>query len=160
MMIRIRDATEADAGVVAEFNARLATETEGKTLGRDRLNPGVRAILADPAGRGRYFLAEIGDEVVGQLAVTYEWSDWRNGWFWWFQSVYVRPESRQAGVFTAMYDHVLSLARDRDDVCGLRLYVDDRNSAAQAVYAARGMARAGYQVMELDFRQPDNGETA
>jgi len=153
MSLHIRDATPADAGLVAEFNLKLAAESEGKTLDRDWLEPGVRAILDDP-GRGRYFLACNGDQVVGQLSITYEWSDWRNGWFWWFQSVYVTAAARRSGTFSALYDHVYQLAKARDDVCGLRLYVDERNRDAQQVYAARGMTQAGYHVMEIDFRSP------
>ena len=157
MTVQIRDATVADAPLVADFNARLATESEGKVLDRTRLEPGVRAILEDPHGRGRYFLAYEDDTILGQLSITYEWSDWRNGWFWWFQSVYVVAEARQRGVFTKLFDHVLTMAQARSDVCGLRLYVDDRNEGAQRVYAARRMQRAGYHVMELDFRSPPKG---
>lgn len=156
MSILIRDATVDDAALVAEFNEKLAAESEHKILDRSRLEPGVRAILGDPA-RGRYFLACDGPEVLGQLSVTYEWSDWRNGWFWWFQSVYVIPAARRAGIFSALYDHVFTMAEQRADVCGLRLYVDNSNTSAQATYAARGMSPAGYHVMEIDFRSPAKG---
>ncbi|NNF60837.1 MAG: GNAT family N-acetyltransferase [Gammaproteobacteria bacterium] len=154
MTIVIRDGTPADTAIVAEFNARLAAESEGKQLDGARLEAGVAAILGDPDGRGRYFLACEGAEVIGQLSITREWSDWRDGWFWWFQSVYVAQHARQRGVFTALYDHVHRLARASSDVCGLRLYVDDHNEDAQRVYEARGLQRAGYHIMELDFRQP------
>src|SRR4051794_35731715 len=103
--MRIRPATPADLDVVCDYNARLAFESEGKTLDRTLLRPGVAAVLAD-AHKGRYFLAEIDGQVVGQMAMTYEWSDWRNGWFWWIQSVYVHAEQRRRGVFAGLYRHV------------------------------------------------------
>ncbi|MDH3647724.1 MAG: GNAT family N-acetyltransferase [Gammaproteobacteria bacterium] len=158
MTLTIRDATPADADLVVEFNAKLAAESEGKTLDPDHIGPGVRSLLEDPA-RGRYFLACDNGQVVGQLCITYEWSDWRNGWFWWFQSVYVIRAARRTGTFSALFDHVRQMAETRDDVCGLRLYVDDDNRDAQRVYAARGMARAGYHVMEIDFRSPQRKGT-
>ena len=101
----VRAATPADAPLVIEFNRRLAEESEGKTLDPAVLGPGVRAALADPR-KALYFLAEAEGSVAGQMMVTYEWSDWRNGWLWWIQSVYVRPEARRRGVFRALFEHV------------------------------------------------------
>jgi GNAT superfamily N-acetyltransferase len=143
----IRRATVDDAEVVAEFNRLLAQESEGKTLDPATLVPGVRAGLEDPR-KSLYFLAEEGGRVLGQLAVTFEWSDWRNGWFWWIQSVYVRPEARRAGVFRALYAHVERLAREDPEVIGLRLYVENGNHAAQQTYQRLGMRPAGYFVLE------------
>jgi GNAT superfamily N-acetyltransferase len=143
----IRRATVDDTEVVAEFNRLLAEESEGKTLDPDKLIPGVRAGLEDPR-KSLYFLAEEGERVLGQLAVTFEWSDWRNGWFWWIQSVYVRPEARRAGVFRALYAHVERLAREDPEVIGLRLYVENGNHAAQQTYQRLGMHPAGYFVLE------------
>ncbi|MBX9579938.1 MAG: GNAT family N-acetyltransferase, partial [Gemmataceae bacterium] len=94
MSLHIRRATPADAPVVADFNAALAWESEGKRLGPAVLAAGVAAVLADPA-KGFYTLAERAGEVVGQVLVTYEWTDWRNGWYWWVQSVYVRADARR-----------------------------------------------------------------
>src|SRR4051794_30784856 len=101
----LRRAVPADAPVVVEFNRLLAQESEGKALDPAVLSAGVAAALADPA-RGLYFLAEQDGQVLGQILITTEWSDWRNGWFWWIQSVYVRPEARRRGVFRALFEHV------------------------------------------------------
>ncbi len=147
MTIRVRDAVPADAGAVIDFNLRLAQESEGKTLDPALVAPGVRAVLADPAN-GRYFLAEENGLIVGQMATTQEWSDWRNGWFWWFQSVYVRPEARRRGVFRALAEHVQQAAGNDPAVIGLRLYVDDANHAAQETYLRLGLKRTGYLVLE------------
>src|SRR5689334_15390971 len=105
LSLRVRPATVADAEVVAEFNRLLALESEGKALDLQLLLPGVRAGLVDPS-KCRYFVAEQDGKIVGQMAITYEWSDWRNGWFWWIQSVYVRPEARRQGVFRTIYRHI------------------------------------------------------
>jgi GNAT superfamily N-acetyltransferase len=143
----VRQAAPADAAVVAEYNRRLAWETEDKVLDPAQLQPGVDAVLAD-ANRGVYFVAEDGGEVVGQLAITYEWSDWRNGWFWWIQSVYVREDRRQAGVFRLLYEHVAALAKERGDVIGLRLYVEANNERAQRTYQRLGMEVIPYKILQ------------
>lgn len=143
----IRRATPADAALVTDFNLRLALESEGKALDRALLSAGVAAALADP-GKALYFLAEEGGTVVGQTMVTTEWSDWRNGWFWWVQSVYVVPPARRSGVFRALYEHVHQAARADPAVVGLRLYVEQDNHAAQGTYSRLGMTRTGYLVFE------------
>ena len=147
MTIHVRDATGDDAALVCDFNARLARESEGKELDLALLRPGVAAVLAD-RHKGRYFIAEDDGQVVGQLAITFEWSDWRNGWFWWVQSVYVVPEARRRGVFRALYRHVEQAARADPEVIGIRLYVERENTAAHGTYLKMGMAWAGYHVME------------
>jgi ribosomal protein S18 acetylase RimI-like enzyme len=149
MPLAIRSATQADAPVVVEFNRRLAEETEGKTLDVAVLTTGVQAALADPA-KARYFVAEEGGVVVGQMMITTEWSDWRNGWIWWIQSVYVRAEARRRGVFRTLYRHVYQMARGDPNVIGLRLYVEAENHAAQQTYRQLGMEQTGYLVFDRD----------
>lgn len=152
MTLTVRDARPEDGENIAAFNAAMALETENRTLDPGLLGPGVAAVLAD-ASRGRYWVAEIDDEPAGQLMITYEWSDWRNGTLWWIQSVYIPERYRRQGVFTALYRHVEALARDAGDCCGIRLYVEESNERAQRTYAALGMTRPGYAVMEVDFRK-------
>ena len=155
MGISIRNAAITDAPIIARNNASMAEETEGRTLHPDSIGPGVAALLADP-GKGRYWVAEADGQIVGQLMVTYEWSVWRNGTLWWIQSVYVAPDFRRQGVFSALYHHVESLAAAQPDVCGLRLYVEDNNHRAQRTYAALGMVKPGYVVMQSMFDKRDN----
>ena len=149
MTVEIRPATLSDLETIVEFNARLAQETEGVDLDRDRLRAGVAAMLRDQS-LGLYFIAETGSGPAGQLGLTFEWSDWRNGMFWWLQSVYVRPEFRRKGVLRALYCHVLEMAKDRG-VCGIRLYVEKENRTAQEAYRQLGMARAVFHMYEVDF---------
>ena len=148
--MEIRTAIAAEAPTIARFNARMARETEGIDLDGNRLLDGVRAVFERPE-RGWYLVAVESGEVLGQLMVTFEWSDWRNGVFWWIQSVYVEPEARGRGVYKALYAELLRRARADGGVCGVRLYVEKHNQRAQEVYARQGMRRAGYDLFEVDF---------
>ena len=150
MVLTVRDALPEDAAVLVAYNSAMAEETEGKSLDPDRIGPGVANLLAD-SRRGRYWVAESGGAVVGQIMVTYEWSDWRNGNLWWIQSVYVHPDWRRKGVFSALYHHVESLASADPDAIGLRLYVEENNTRAQHTYEALGMVKPRYLVMEALF---------
>jgi len=150
MTMTIRDADAGDSAVIAENNIAMAKETEERALQREKIVPGVVAALADP-DKGRYWIAEEDGQIVGQIMVTLEWSDWRNGSFWWIQSVYVHPDFRRRGVFSALYRHVESLALRTSGVCGLRLYVEKDNLRAQQTYVTLGMHLPGYQVMEVEF---------
>ena len=147
MSVAVRRAGPGDAAVIAEFNHRLADETEGKALDPAVLRAGVEAGLADEA-KALYFVAEEDGAVVGQLMLTREWSDWRNGWMWWIQSVYVRAEARRRGTFRALYQFVYEAARMDPGVIGLRLYVEHANAQAQQTYERLGMTRTGYLVFE------------
>ena len=145
--MEIRDAGLSDAETVVDFNRRLARETENKELSLDDLIPGVRQALQQP-DQCRYFVACLDGRIVGQIMLTYEWSDWRNGQIWWIQSVYVPAEYRRLGVFRALYQHVEQLARSTPGVVGLRLYVERHNAAALDVYRRMGLGDAGYVVLE------------
>ena len=146
----VRLAILADWEIIADYNSRLATETEGKKLDSSTIAAGVQALLANPQ-HGRYFVACIGNRIVGQMMHTREWSDWRNGEIWWLQSVYVHPEYRRCGVFRALFRHLEKLAESTPNVIGLRLYAEKHNSKAFEVYRSLGLEHAGYVVMERFF---------
>jgi len=148
--IVIRAAKADDWQRLADGNTAMARESEGKMLDAARIASGVRAVLAD-ADKGRYYIAEIDGSYAGQAMVTREWSDWRDGWFWWFQSVYVLPEHRRRGAFRGLYHHVRAAAKAAGNVCGLRLYVERENHAALKTYRALNMVDAGYALMEEDW---------
>jgi GNAT superfamily N-acetyltransferase len=148
MDLLIRRATPADADTVARFNAALAWESEGKRLVPAVLASGVRKVLADPA-KGFYTLAERNGEVVGQVMVTFEWSDWRDGWYWWIQSVFVRQDARRGGVFRALFEHLKRQALADPGVIGLRLYLERGNDRARRTYLALGMEAEPYELMGL-----------
>ncbi|HEY1380076.1 MAG TPA: GNAT family N-acetyltransferase [Gemmataceae bacterium] len=148
MPLTVRTATPADVAVIVEYNCRLGRETEHTELDPATVAAGAAAAIADPARKGPYFLACDGDDVVGQTQVTFEWSDWRNGWFWWVQSVYVRADYRGRGVFRTLYEHVRQQARQAGDVVGVRLYVERDNRPAQETYRRMGMTELPFFLMQ------------
>lgn len=143
----IRNATVDDARALADFNRRMALETEGLSLPPPVSLSGVKAVFEDPA-RGFYVVAEAHRDLVAALMITREWSDWRDGEWWWIQSVYVRPSFRRRGVYRSLHRHVTDCAERAPNVCGLRLYVERENRAAQQTYAMLGMRETRYKVFE------------
>lgn len=146
----IRTGTLADVETIAEFNEAMAAETEDKSLDGETLRAGVRSMM-EPPERGFYLVAEREGQVVGSLMITTEWSDWRNGTFWWVQSVYVRPDARRQGVYSELYAEVKRRAASTDDVCGVRLYVEKDNVPARATYETLGMTETAYRMYEEEF---------
>jgi GNAT superfamily N-acetyltransferase len=146
----IRPARLDDVETLVGFSAAMASETEGRSLDRERLRRGTQAVFDSP-DRGFYLVAEAAGQVVGQLLITYEWSDWRNGVFWWIQSVYVEPAWRRRGVYRRMHEYILEQAQACKDVCGVRLYVEGDNRDAQTAYQRIGMTPTSYRVFEDDF---------
>ena len=153
MDILIRNAEPTDWAAIAEFNRALAAETEDKELDWNTVAAGVRKVLGDTE-KGRYFIAESGGRIVGMTMITYEWSDWRDGWIWWIQSVYVQPDFRGAGVFARLYRHIGAQAGE-SGVRAVRLYVLESNTRARAIYARLGMRESGYRVLESGDSQPE-----
>ena len=147
MDIPYRDANIRALLDIVDFQVLMARETENVELNRHIVTRGVEAVFEDRS-LGRYFVAQIGDEIAASLLVTPEWSDWRNGLVWWIQSVYVVPEFRRRGVYAGLWEHVRTLAARNESVKGIRLYVDRRNTAAQDVYRRLGMNGDHYQVFE------------
>lgn len=146
--MEIRIAQAKDVQNLIEFNQAMALETEGKMLETEVLSRGVNAVFED-SEKGFYVVAEHEDgRIVGGLMFTFEWSDWRNGWFWWIQSVYVLPEFRGNQIYAMLYDFVKAKAKNRGDVCGFRLYVEKENFKAQKVYENCGMDATHYLMYE------------
>jgi GNAT superfamily N-acetyltransferase len=147
--VRIRPAEPGDLDAIAAANIALADETEGVRLEANTIRDGISSIL-DGRAPGHYWVAEHNGRFVGQLLITFEWSDWRNRMVWWIQSVYVMPDARKSGVFRSLYEHVRREAQAAQ-AGGLRLYVDVTNTRAQAVYAGLGMKGDHYRVFEDMF---------
>lgn len=145
--ITIRIASSSDIDSLIAFNQAMALETEGKKLDAKILSAGVGAVFADEK-KGFYVVAESENKIVGGLMITFEWSDWRNAWFWWIQSVYILPEARGKRVYSLLYDFVRARAVAEGNVCGFRLYVETENGHARAVYEKVGMESSHYLMYE------------
>jgi GNAT superfamily N-acetyltransferase len=145
--ILIRIAQASDVGSLVAFNQAMARETEGKELDPEILSAGVSAVFADEK-KGFYVVAESGNKIVGGLMITYEWSDWRNAWFWWIQSVYILPEARGKKIYSRLYDFVRARAAAEKNICGFRLYVETENKHARTVYEKVGMEGSHYLMYE------------
>ena len=150
----VRQASRTDLDSIVAFSAAMALETEGRTLDEVRLREGTLSLLDSPA-HGFFMVAEVPhtepSQLVGQLMITFEWSDWRNAVFWWVQSVYVAPTWRRQGVYRLMHDEIVAQAKADPKVCGIRLYVEQDNRTAQTVYQRVGLAPSAYKVYEQDF---------
>jgi len=136
-----------DIPALADFNIAMARETENKILSPPKVKAGMREVIRRP-DHGFYLVAELNGRIAGSLLITREWSDWRNGVFWWIQSVYVPPEFRKRGIYRALYDAVKARAKSNPEVCGFRLYVERNNSAARSVYSRLGMTETEYRIYE------------
>jgi GNAT superfamily N-acetyltransferase len=140
----------SDADTIVRFNVAMAAETEGIALKREIISAGVRGMFDDPS-KGFYLIAELAGKPAGQLMITMEWSDWRDGYFWWIQSVYVDPGCRKRGVFTALFGRVRQDAR-KWGACGIRLYVFRANARAKVTYESLGMKDRSYDLYEMLFK--------
>ncbi len=150
--LHVREAGPADAEQVMKFSLACARDSENLELDRDTVRAGVENALNDPA-KGRYFLAEIDGAPAGQVMLTREWSDWRNTWIWWLQSVYVNTEVRGKGVFAAIYSHIEELASEAG-AASIRLYVDKGNTAAERAYIKAGFELDHYNQMAKNLKRP------
>lgn len=145
----IKTGTQDEVRDIAQFQVDMALESEGTVLDINTLIPGVSAAVADPQ-KGIYLVAVEGAETIGSLLLTKEWSDWNNSFYWWIQSVYVKPEHRRKGVYRALYDRAKDMAR-RDGATQIRLYVDKTNLRGQQTYQALGMHESHYLMYEEEL---------
>ena len=150
MNLIIRKASNNDINTIVTFNYLMAKETETILLDKNIVKLGVKSVITDPS-KAQYWIAENNNKIIGQLMITYEWSDWRNGNMWWISSVYVTENFRRRGVFSALYKHIEHMAKENLGCCGIRLYIEKHNERAQKTYLSLGMNDAGYDVMEVDF---------
>ena len=154
-----RPAQEGDADTLIQFAMAMARETEQRELSAETISQGVKSLLKNPR-YGFYVVAESQSEIAGSLMVTTEWSDWRNGLFWWIQSVYVKPAYRRQGIYRSLYKYIKQRVTREGNVCGLRLYVERKNTVAQSTYQSLGMTETPYKVYEeeLPWHQDPSAE--
>ncbi|GAB1404228.1 hypothetical protein DSECCO2_607380 [anaerobic digester metagenome] len=145
--VSIRYATKDDIDFIIDSQLNMALETENLSLQKTTVSAGVEGVFTNPH-KGFYLVAVAGEKPIACLMITAEWSDWRNAWMWWIQSVYVLPEWRRNGVFGSMYDFLKARVNEQSMVSGMRLYVDKSNTTAQEVYRRMGMNGNHYLTFE------------
>ena len=155
--ILVRPARQEDVSLMARWAEAMALETEDRKLDAAVVRRGIERAFADPQ-KGLYYIAEVGGQPVGTLMLTWEWSDWRDGWWWWIQSVFVDERHRRRGVYRALYAHVLAPAQADPEVRGLRLYVEHENTNARRTYDFLGMQNPGYVMYEKSLTDPNRPE--
>ena len=149
----IRKGKSSDWQQITSFQKQMALETENKKLDQELVSQGVISVFKKTKGfhKGFYLVAESESSLIGSLLVTREWSDWRNGWFWWIQSVYVVPDWRRKGVYRELHKTLCELAAQEKNICGIRLYVERTNEKAQNVYQSLGMTESNYLLYEVEI---------
>jgi len=145
--VKIRRATIEDAAALAEFNMKAAMEAEAIELIPEVITAGVENMINNPQ-MGFYLVVEHDGALQASLMITTEWSDWRNGLFWWIQSVYVTQQYRRRGLYRKLYQQVKILAEAENNVCGFRLYVEQDNYVAQETYRSLNMEETSYRLFE------------
>ena len=150
VQISIREGSISDTPTIAKFQTQMALETESKILKESTIRQGVESVLKCP-NKGFYIIAETDSQIIGSLLVTFEWSDWRNGWFFWIQSVFVDAKYRRQGVYRVMHSEVIRRTKESGNCCGIRLYVEKDNRNAQKVYKTLGMHETDYYLYEEEF---------
>ena len=146
-VIKIRLGIESDIELLTQFNLSMAKETENLQLNHDIVFSGIASVMKDKS-LGFYLIAELDNEIAGSLLITYEWSDWRDGLFWWIQSVYVKPQFRRSGIYKNLYYYVKQLSKSHPNIRGFRLYVEESNHLAQMAYESLGMHATHYKLYE------------
>lgn len=146
--MKIRKGNINDLDQLVEFQQAMAMETENYEIPADKLKRGIQALLED-GRRGIYYVIEEENQLLACTMTTYEWSDWRNAWVLWIQSVYVRPEHRRKGLYSALYQHVKDIVDQDEHISGIRLYVDQTNKKAIQTYQDLGMTDEHYTMFEF-----------
>lgn len=141
------EATSADWEALVDLQIKLAWETEKLELNKEILSSGMKNLLAD-THKGKYYKLLDNQAIIGCMLNTYEWSDWRDGWVIWIQSLYILSEYRGQGLYRLMYEYIQETVAQSSDYKGIRLYVDKTNLKAIEVYKSLGMNNQHYELFE------------
>ena len=148
--MKISQATMDNADEISINNINMAKETEDVILNSSVSLDAVKNLINNPS-KGFYLIAKKEGKIIGQLMITFEWSDWRNTTIWWIQSVYVLPSYRKQKVFFSLYKESKKLAKQQG-IKMFRLYVHNQNKKAISTYESIGMKKRSYIIFEEDFR--------
>jgi len=148
--MKIRNAVLTDSNIIAENNLMLAKESEGKNIDYKTVLEGVKNVINDRQ-KGFYLVAEENKGIIGQMMITYEWSDWQNKNIWWFQSVYINKSWRKKGVFKQLFKTIKERALE-NNVDTLRLYVHSNNIEAKQVYHQVKLIKKSYDFYQITLQ--------
>jgi len=147
MIIRI--ANNNDIEKIANNNLLLAIESENKTIDYSTVYDGVKNLINDKS-KGFYLVFQKNKSIIGQLMITYEWSDWNNNFNWWIQSVYIDKSYRKKGVFTKLINYIKIIAKD-NGVNKLKLYVYKSNNNAIIAYEKIGFEKEYFDIYQINL---------
>jgi len=145
----IRRAGLSDLEQLVEFTLSEAKEAEGRGQDKERARLGILAALEDESVAAYWVIETAADEIVGNISVVKEWSNWSAGYYWWIQSLYIQPEHRGRGLMERLIQTVKESARE-GQALGLRLYVHKDNNRAIKAYIRCGFADSDYRIMRID----------
>ena len=145
--VMIDEATDLDILELVDLQSKMAFETENITLLPEIVEQGITAVIQDDS-KGKYYKIVDKGRLIGCMLNTYEWSDWRNGYVVWIQSLYILPAYRKLGIFKAAYRYMQEIVQKNPQYKGIRLYVDRRNEPAIAAYKSVNMNNEHYEMFE------------
>lgn len=146
----VRRAKLTDLEKLVEFTLSEANEAEGLSKNSEMAREGIRAALGDDSVAIYWVLQDSDNEVVGNISVVKEWSNWNAGYYWWIQSLYIKPEHRGRGYMRKLIQTVKESARQYKGL-DLRLYVHKNNKRAISAYLRTGFVDSDYRIMTMEI---------
>ena len=135
-----------DLASLTSFAVAEAAEVENRALEADTVRRGVAAGLADPSVATYWVLESAAGDIVGSASVTREWSNFNAAYYWWVQSMFIRPEFRGRRLASELLEAIARDARTEGAV-DLRLYVREDNARAIRAYAETGFVDSPRRIM-------------
>jgi ribosomal protein S18 acetylase RimI-like enzyme len=148
--LHVRIATRDDAKKIAEFNVIFAKETENKNIQLQVTEKGVDKVFSK-FNNGFYLVAEEDDKIVGLCMITREWSDWNDAAFYCIQNTFSSHREDEDEIHKALIEKAKQLAKDHDEICGIRMYVHKDDTQTQKQYESFGMQKTVYRLFEETF---------
>jgi GNAT superfamily N-acetyltransferase len=146
----VRIANIEDLDMLVSFTLAEAKEAEGIKKSSVIVRKGIKAALENPTIARYWVLENQKREIIGSVSVVKEWSDWHAGYYWWIQSMFIRPEYRGQKLMRLLLDKVREAAR-KEEAIEIRLYVHKDNIRAIKAYSREGFSVAPYQIMRMDL---------
>jgi GNAT superfamily N-acetyltransferase len=146
----VRRAVLSDLEELVAFTLAEAREAEGIRKPPEIARRGIRTALDDESLAVYWVVQTRLGEIVGNISVVKEWSNWNAGYYWWIQSLYVRPDHRRRGLMTRLIRVVRESAR-QSKALDLRLYVHKNNRRAIKAYLEAGFVHSDYRIMRTDI---------